>query len=217
MAHRSRRRYLGGTGAAAHVPRSRRTPRTCYRDTGVLDESGAVKGDCVLLTHCRRRRRGWRTRYRGVGRAGAVTVAIAVAIGGADGGACRTAGSGAKHGVVPVRQQRRQWAGQQCRRPCAGLGAARDAPMRSMVQRRRVGAVPAAGAAGQGERGAFADERGAQCRREETVAVRRAVCAYENGPRRRRSDDMARRGAAVRRRSAARGCRGCGPCRRGCR
>ncbi len=136
MAHRSRRRYLGGTGAAAHVPRSRRTPRTCYRDTGVLDESGAVQGDCVLLTHCRRRSRGWRTRYRGVSRAGAVTVAIAVAIGGADGGACRTAGSGAKHGVVPVRQQRRQWAGQQCLRHCAGLGAARDAPMRSMVQRR---------------------------------------------------------------------------------
>ncbi len=128
MAHRSRRRYLGDTGAAAHVPRSRRTPRTCYRDTGVLDESGAVQGDRVLLTHCRRRRRGWRTRYRGVSRAGAVTVAIAVAIGGADGGACTTAGIGAKHGVkhgvVPVRQQRRQWAGQRCRRPCAGVGAA---------------------------------------------------------------------------------------------
>ncbi len=39
----------------------------------------------------------------------------------------------------------------------------------------------------------------------------------QNGPRRRRSDDAARRGGVVRPRCAGPGCRGCAPCRRGSR
>ncbi len=41
MAHRSRRRYLGDTGAAAHVPRNRWRPRTCYR--------GGSRADAVTV------------------------------------------------------------------------------------------------------------------------------------------------------------------------
>ena len=163
MAHRSRRDYPDSTGAAAHVPRSRWTPRACYPSASVLDESGAVQGDSVLLTRYRKRRRGRRTRYRSVSRADAVTVAQAVAIRGGDGGTCTAAGSGAQHHAALVRQQCRQWARQQCWRPCAGPGAVVGALVRGAARR---------------------------------------VCAYGNGSRRRRSDDVALEVLRIRRRSA---------------
>ena len=65
--------------------------------------------------------------------------------------------------------------GHRCTAWCAARCTAKPAPATHEVRRRRAEAQPVAGAAGQGERGEFRDERGAQRRGEEDTAVTLAV------------------------------------------
>ena len=84
---------------------------------------------------------------------------------------------GAKCGPAP--QERPHECGEHCAGWCASRCAAKpatgDAPGDARVHRAEPEAMPAAGAAGQGERGEVCDERCAKRRREETAAVTRPL------------------------------------------
>ena len=80
-----------------------------------------------------------------------------------------TARCGAKCGRAP--QERPHECGGDCAGWCASRCAAKPAPGDARGAPDRAEAMPAAGAAGQGERGGGRDERCAKRRREETAAV----------------------------------------------
>ena len=67
------------------------------------------------------------------------------------------------------------WCGQWCMAQCGARCTAKPTPATHGAPGRQAEALPAAGAAGQGERGEHCDEHGAQRRREEHTAVERPM------------------------------------------
>ena len=90
-----------------------------------------------------------------------------------------TARCGAKCADAPQERahERRHRCAGWCIAQCASRWTAKPTPATHGVRPRRAEAMPAAGVAGQGERGEHGDERGAQRRRAECTAVTAAMPA----------------------------------------